>query len=510
MAISPFFFVTLLLQRVFSQQHDYQHVLSTGNAAVNACHELAVSYPDKTISISDPEYSSYQFNYWSRQQFDLKPTCRFLPSNAEDVHLALQVLHKSNASFAISSGGHTSNPGFSNINSGVTIDLSSLNQIRVTDEDDKAAVWIGPGARWGDVYRALEPERLTVAGARVSHVGVGGFVLGGGISWYANQVGWSCDSVLAFEVVTPDLQIRRVDRNKHADLFWALKGSAGTFGVVTGIKMRAIETSPVAGVYAGAVAFKEEELPRVLSVLAKTSTDAEHDQFTSSGLSFGYLPANKEFVYNAYIVNTAGQDDTSSLKEWKSIPNIHSSLRHTTILESADEITEGNPLGLRRSKFTFTTAPQLEKVAPLHTLFRNFAMNLDLDSEGLLGMNFQPLMTPMLNISASSLNPNIFSETLVQDMIPLLVVTVELWWSDSNKDVEFEGLMKSLAEEMLGPKGVGWAKHVWIYPNYAAAWQEPFAEWRLGVKTFKKLLEVKNLYDPKDMWTMLRPGLWHV
>ena len=510
MAFSPFIFVALLVKLCFSQEQDYQQVLFPGNEALRACHKLAVSHPNQTISTSDSQYSSYQSTYWSRQQSDLEPTCRFLPSNAEDVRLALEVLYEHNASFAVSSGGHTSNPGFSNIDGGVTIDLSSLNQIRVTNEDDEPAVWIGPGARWGDVYRFLEPDKLTVAGARVSHVGVGGFVLGGGLSWYANQVGWSCDSVLAFELVTPDLQIRRVDRNRHADLFWALKGSAGSFGVVTGIEMRAIEISPVAGVYAGAIAFKEEQLPRVLSVLAKTWTDAEHDQFTSSSLSFGYLPGEKQFVYNAYVVNTAGEDDTSSLKDWDSIPSIYSSLRHTTIIDSADEIADSNPLGLRRSKFTFTTAPQLEKVTPLCHLFREFASRLDLDADGLLAMNFQPLTALMLNISASTSNPNIFTDTLVQDMIPLLVVAVEIWWPDSHKDAVFEGLMRSLEQEMLGPKGVGWAKHTWIYPNYAAAWQEPFAEWRLGKKTFRKLREVKKLYDPNDVWDNLRPSVWHI
>jgi hypothetical protein len=422
--------------------------------------------------------------------------------------MVLELLYTFNASFAVSAGGHTSNPGFSNIEGGVTIDLLSLNSIQL--KENGKAVWIGPGARWGDVYRDIEPERKTVAGARISHVGVGGFVLGGGISWYANQEGWSCDSVLAFEVVTPDLQIRHVDRNLEPDLFWALKGSAGIVGLVTSIKMRTIEVFPIAPLYAGAISFEEEQLPRVLSVLAKTSTDAVHDEFTSSSLSFGYLPADKNFVYNAYIVNTQGHDDSIHLSDWKSIPSTHSSLRHTTILGSADEMSASSPLGLRRSKFTFTTSPQLEKVTPLHSLFRTFASSLDLDDDGLLGMNFQPLTALMLNISASTSNPNIFSETLVQDMVPLLVVSVELWWSDSGKDAEFEGLMKELERAMLGPEGVGWAKHVWVYPNYAAVWQEPFAEWRLGVKTVERLRSVREFYDPADVWELLRPAVWRV
>lgn len=369
---------------------------------------------------------------------------------------------------------------------------------------------MGPGSTWSDVYRALEPERVTVAGARVSHVGAGGFVLGGGISWYANQEGFSCDSVLAFEVVTPDLQTRHVDRQDHPQLFWALKGTAGTLGVVTGIQMRAIAISQIAPLYAGAIAFEEDQLSQALSALAKTSTHAMDDEYTSSYLSFGYLPAEKKFVYNAYIVNTEGHDDSRHMKDWHSFPSTHSSLRHTTITDSADEISASNTLGLRRSKFTFTTSPQLEKITPLHTLFRNFAANLDLDDDGLVGMNFQPLTTRMLNMSASSSNPNVFSETLIQDMVPLLVVSVELWWSDSSKDTEFEGSMREFERQMLGPSGVGWAKHVWVYPNYAAKWQDVFAEERLGKKTVERARAVKKLYDPEGVWERLRPRMWSV
>lgn len=481
------------------------------------CEHLASQYPGFTLFESDPEYGTYQSRYWAAQQSDLKPACRFLAPDTEGVKVALQHISDANTSFAISSGGHTSNTGFSNVQGGVTIDLSLLNRVQVSE--DRKSVWIGPGAKWGDVYRDLEPERLTVAGARVSDVGVGGFVLGGGISWYGNQVGFSCDSVLAFEVVTPGFHAPTattliVDRYHHADLFWALKGSAGSFGVVTAIRMKAIDFSALAPMYAGAISFEESQLPFALSVLAKTSTDAANDEYTSSYLSFGYIAATREFTYNAYVANTQGHDDTIHVNDWRSLPSTYSSLRHTTILDSAHEISDSNPLGLRRSKFSFTTSVQLEKVSPLVTLFRNFAASLDLGDDGLLGMNFQPLTAPMMAAASKANNPNIFSETLVQDMIPYLIVTVEVWWSviasERNRDAEFEGLMKALCEQMLGPEGVGWAKHVWMYPNYAASWQEPFRERRLGRKTAQKLGKVKMINDPLRMFERLRGTSWDV
>ena len=491
------------------QDHETSLAESTSSSnLIPQCNNLAAYYPDSTLSVSDPEYSTSQSKYWAAQQSDLRPLCRFLAPSANAVKHALDEISHFNTSFTIVSGGHTSNSGFSNVDGGVTLDLSLLNQTQLSK--DRTSVWIGVGARWRDVYRALEPEPLTVAGARVADIGVGGFVLGGGLSWFANQVGFACDSVIAFEVVTPLLGIIYATQNINAGIFWALKGSGGAFGVVTAIKMRTIEVWSVASIYAGAIAFDEDHLRDALSVLAKTSTDAIHDEYTSSYLSFGYLPKTKEFVYNAYIANVEGVNKSVHLNDWRSISSLHSSLRHTTILASAEEISASNPLGLRRSKFTFTTSPQLEKVTPLHTLFRNFASNIDLDHDGLLGMNFQPITQLAMNAAVRSKSPNVFSETLVQDMVPYLIVSVELWWSDRHRDVELESLMRALYEQMTGPEGVGWAKHVWLYPNYAAGWQEPYAGERLGKHTVERLRDVSSLYDPEEVFVRLRSGAWQM
>ena len=495
----------LLSSEVKASLNNVQQVMSDIHASFLACQHLSIGFPNQTIHASGPQYQQQQDSYWSFQQCQLQPACHFLPSSSQDVRESLRILAFLDVSFAISSGGHSSNIGASNIENGVTIDLSSLNEVSVTNDDE--AAWIGPGARWSDVYTALEPHGLTVAGARVSHVGVGGFVLGGGLSLFASQMGWSCDTVLEFEVVTPDLRILNVDQQRNEDLFWALKGSLGAFGIVTRIKMRTIKV-PELGIYAGAMTFEEGQMEEVFATLAKTALDSESD--LSSYVSVGYLALQKEFGYSAFIANTAGQNSTSSLDKWQSVPKIYSSLRHTSVPDSAKEIGESNPLGLRRSKFTLTTVPNLEVMLPLLDLFRKFATSLSLGPNGLLGMNYQPLTRPMLRIGASQSNPNIFSETLATEMMPLLLVSVELWWDDSSQDTELEGLMKALESEMLGPNGVDWAKHPWVYPNYAARWQEPLEDWRLGEQTRKRLSRVRKTYDPDDIWRRLVPGLWHV
>ena len=89
-------------------------------------------------------------------------------------------------------------PGYANINGGVLIALTNLNQ--VTLSPDKSIASVGPGRRWSEVYLALAPHGLVVLGGRVGLVGVPGLLLGGGISFYSNQYGFASDNVVAFEV----------------------------------------------------------------------------------------------------------------------------------------------------------------------------------------------------------------------------------------------------------------------------------------------------------------------
>ena len=99
------------------------------------------------------------------------------PSSAQDVSTAISIINKLSCHFAVKSGGHAMFAGASNANGGITIDLRYLNGVELSE--DHATASVGPGNKWGDVYKVLEPRGLTVAGGRVTTVGVGGFMLGG-------------------------------------------------------------------------------------------------------------------------------------------------------------------------------------------------------------------------------------------------------------------------------------------------------------------------------------------
>lgn len=130
------------------------------------------------------------------------PACIVRPRSAQDVSKAVTILASSRSrvpgcQFAVKGGGHTPAGGAANIQGGVTIDMKFLNATVLSE--DKNSVAVGAGAVWNDVYGYLGDFNLAAAGGRNGGVGVGGLLLGGGISHFSPRVGWACDGVVEFE-----------------------------------------------------------------------------------------------------------------------------------------------------------------------------------------------------------------------------------------------------------------------------------------------------------------------
>lgn len=154
--------------------------------------------PNQLSRPSSRQYNSSNDAYFSAQEAALSPACILAPPSAGDVAHAVSILAKARCSFAVKSHGHAPAAGFANIQDGVTIDLRALDAVTVSSDTQVAS--IGAGAAWLDVYAALDARGLTVAGGRNGLVGVGGLLLGGGISYIGPRMGWACDTVVNFEV----------------------------------------------------------------------------------------------------------------------------------------------------------------------------------------------------------------------------------------------------------------------------------------------------------------------
>ena len=168
-------------------------------------------------------------------QFDRRPAAIIRVANVADIATALNFAQASDLPLAIRSGGH-STAGFSCVDGAIVIDTRELNAIEI--DTVTRTVWAGAGCTAGDVTRAVEQHGLIVGFGDSGTVGIAGLTLGGGIGYLVRKHGLTIDSLLAVEIVTAAGDIIVADETNHAELFWAVRGGGGNFGVVTRFRYR--------------------------------------------------------------------------------------------------------------------------------------------------------------------------------------------------------------------------------------------------------------------------------
>lgn len=197
------------------------------------------------------EYLQEQNNYWSTGNGKLKPSCILYPQSTEEVAAIVRILNENEENFAIKSGGHNANKYFASIDGGPLISTKYLNE--VTFDPASMTVRVGPGNDWQDVQEALQPAGVTVVGGRIGEVGVGGYIVGGGLSFLSTEYGWAANNVVEFEVVLHNGTVVTASKDSHADLYKALKGGGNSFGIVTAYTMMAHVQSPEVSSYSNTV-----------------------------------------------------------------------------------------------------------------------------------------------------------------------------------------------------------------------------------------------------------------
>lgn len=241
--------------------------LGGNNTASQACHALKFSSKDSKIIF--PPFAVSATRHYMTSSADT-PACTVEPATLEDLSHVIKLVGKRRVAFAVQSGGHSGNPGFSSTK-GIQITMSGFKQVKFNSHTK--TVDIGTGNLWDDVYDAIKDTGYQIVGGRVSGVGTGGFLFaGGGYSWLTNQRGLTADTLQSFDIVLPDGTIKQgVTAKSDPDLFFALKGGGNQFGVVSNFRLQAFPQSRQ--VWGGIRTYPADKVDAVMSAVADFSAN---------------------------------------------------------------------------------------------------------------------------------------------------------------------------------------------------------------------------------------------
>jgi FAD/FMN-containing dehydrogenase len=247
--------------------------------------ELRPRFRGELLRPTDDRYDEARKIY--NAMIDKHPALIAQCVDVADVVTAVNFALDNNLLLAIRSGGHNG-PGLGTCDGGLVIDLSPMKGIYV----DPAArtVRVEGGCTWGDVDHATHAFGLAVPSGIISTTGVGGLTLGGGHGYLTRKYGLTIDNLLAADMVLADGRLVTASAKKNEDLFWAIRGGGGNFGVVTSFLFQA---HPVSTVYAGPMMWPLEQATPLLKWYRKFIAEAPEDMYAWFG--FGIVPPAPPF-----------------------------------------------------------------------------------------------------------------------------------------------------------------------------------------------------------------------
>ena len=239
-----------------------------------ALEDFARQIGGDVIAPGAPEYDEARSVF--NAMIDRRPAAIVRPVGVADVIAAVRFAQSAGLPIAIRGGAH-SVAGNGTADDAVVIDLSRLKGVRV-DPVAKTARAAG-GATWGEFDRETQAFGLMVPGGRITTTGVGGFTLGGGYGWFSAKFGLAADNLISADVVTADGRFVTASATENPELFWALKGGGGNFGVVTSFEFRLNELGPM--IYGGLLGFRIEDAPAVMRFWRDFADSAPDDLATA-------------------------------------------------------------------------------------------------------------------------------------------------------------------------------------------------------------------------------------
>ncbi|CAJ2511674.1 Uu.00g072990.m01.CDS01 [Anthostomella pinea] len=458
-------------------------------AAAATCQQLRGHLGSVITLPSDVSYTNLTQESWSRTAWK-RPTCIALPATASDVQQVVSALVASNVPFAIRSGGHSPNPFDANIDTGVLIVTDRLSH--VTYDAATGLASLGPGARWDAVYTALDLYNVTLVGGRVMDVGVGGLILGGGLSYLSDLYGSVCDSVVSFEVVLADGSVVEATAAEHPDLFWALKGGANNFGVVTAFKFT---TYPIKNVWGGAQMFSLDQMPAVLEALNQYQTTPNKDPYANLIIN---LAPNLGVVLLT-LVYLKPVERPAAYAPFYDLTPVSDQTRFMTLHELMAAFP---PAGTARwTWYTNTFTPDSDLYAQLSDLLVSAPEIADigaLEAGSIVGA-VQPISESLVRAGQASGGNALGLQPVNQTWFSL-----NLGWANVEDDAAANAAIESLHDKIDALASDAGAILEYDFMNDANAKQPVIASY--GEDNVQRLRAIQQVYDPQHVFQRLVPG----
>ena len=274
---------------------------SSGQRLEAAAKALRANLRGELLQPGDEGYDGARL-IWNGM-FDKKPALIARCNGTADTVHAVNFARENGLLTAVRCGGHNS-AGSGSCDGGIMIDLSRMNAVRVDPKARRA--WVQGGATWGDFDREAQVHGLATPGGVVSATGVGGLTLAGGLGWLRGKHGLSLDNVLSVDIVTADGQLRTASAAENSDLYWAVRGGGGNFGVVTSFEFQLHPVGPEV-MFLGAI-YRAEDATQVMKGWRDFMATAP-DEIGGTLVEFSTIPTDPEYpeeTWGARVMALAG------------------------------------------------------------------------------------------------------------------------------------------------------------------------------------------------------------
>ena len=447
---------------------------STCELAASDLEQLRAELRGTLILPSEPGYDEARAVF--NGSIDAHPAAIVRCKGVGDVRNAVALAASKRLLLSVRGGGHNV-AGNAVADGGLMIDLSLMNSVRVDPEQQTAAV--EGGATWKDFDHEAQAFGLATTGGVVSSTGVAGLTLGGGIGSLRGRYGLSCDNLIAMDLVAADGRFLHVDAEHHAELFWALRGGGGNFGVVTCFEF---QLHPVGAVWSGPIAFPIERAEEILQKFREFAAKKPDELTLNAGMRF--LGDTPLVSFNPFCDGPEEQVE-AALAPLRGVPDpLVDAVQSMSYNESQRQVDDEFPFGMRhywKSAFVKNLSDDLIKgvasAFPLSPSHRSF------------------LVLEHMGSGVTRVHPDATAFDYRDASFNVLIMAA---WMDPADDAAnrqwVRGIWDSVQAHSSGRVYVNYIGDDDAGLNRVADAYEP--------ATFERLLAVKNEYDPENLFRL--------